>query len=47
MKDWAWAEGADNAAKVATAAAINFDLMNWFLPGFGGKVDGCAPWVNP
>jgi hypothetical protein len=35
MNDWARADGADNIAKVATAAAINFDLMNWFLPEFG------------
>jgi hypothetical protein len=47
MNDWAWAEGADTIAKVATAAAINFDVMNCFLPGFGRKVDGCVPRVNP
>jgi hypothetical protein len=31
MNDWAWADG-DTIAMVATAAAINFERMGWFLP---------------
>src|SRR3954451_15973746 len=47
MNDWACAEGTGTIAMVATTAAINFDFMDGFLPGFGGKVDGCVPSVNP
>src|SRR6266550_1029478 len=47
MNDWAWAAGADTTAKVATAAAINFEVMSNILPEFAGKVDARTRGVNP
>jgi hypothetical protein len=47
MKDWALAAGAENTAKLATAAATNFEVMSNLLPEFSGKLDGRTPPVNP
>src|ERR1700676_117763 len=47
MKACARAGGAVTTAAAATAAAINFEIMNIIPPDWAGKLDGAGPGVNP